>query len=72
MTAAEIIGRDILPDNASADCAACKVDSTPRSRRSIEGKLIMLCDDASTCSARVRQGLTPAGYAAMVARGEKP
>lgn len=73
---------DIKPDTAAAPCAACGIPAT-----AVEGQrtqrqgvyaderrtvLLMLCLDAVACCARYRQGLRPAGYAAMIRSGAKP
>ncbi len=71
MTAAEIIGREIPPDTASASCAACGVNPGGV-RRQVEGKLLMLCVDACACASRYRAGRTPQQYAAALRNGVTP
>lgn len=53
-------------DRADAPCAACGMSSKGHlgcSRRSVEGMLIMLCNDSAVCAQRYRRGLTPAKFA---------
>lgn len=59
---------DILPDRADAPCAACG-SSHAGTRQTVEGKLLMLCNNAVSCASRYRQGLTPEQYAARLRNG---
>lgn len=54
----------IESDGPTASCAACGVKSEGQgcARRSVDGKLIMLCVNASACASRYREGLTAAKY----------
>jgi len=83
MTVREILA-DVQNDRADAPCAACGQRETARRnenptlvRRPLNAggqldRLVMLCVDTAACCKRYRRGLQPAGYAALVKRGEMP
>ncbi len=85
MTTREILA-DVQNDRSDAPCAACGRRETARRnenptllRRPLKAgvtgqldRLVMLCVDAAGCCKRYRRGLQPAGYAALVKRGEMP
>jgi hypothetical protein len=67
---------DVQPDTdvRAVECAACKAKNPIGGKilRPVAGKMMALCVDVIKCCSRYRRGIRPAGYAAMVKRGEKP
>lgn len=53
-------------DGPNAKCSACGSGARVRTRRGVNGILIMLCDDAKVCCEAYRAGLSPAQYAKML------
>ncbi len=67
---------DIQPPRKTDGCAACGAapgrEGVALRVESVDRHRMTLCTNVRACTARYRGGLQPAGYAAMVARGEKP
>lgn len=69
MTTAPVIpgpAESSIFDGPNAKCSACGSGVRERTRRGVNGILIMLCNDAKSCCEAYRAGLTPAAYAKVL------